>query len=152
MTSPNVKGWRPTTVQPRTSRILPRTKGPRVRFYAASSFNARDSVRVLAKKIEKELGWKCTARWLNDDEEIGQNAQTAIMDRDDISCADVMVVFSEESTTGGKWFECGLAYGLDIPIYMIKHEPEQVCLFQLLPGIKHFDSIEDFISHKKQEE
>ena len=118
-------------------------------FYVASSFNERENLKRFVEQIETELGWKCTSRWITDDQALGVNAKTAQMDMEDVEWSDTLIVFSAKSTTGGKWVELGMALAWDMPIYMIGHKPEKECIFQLLPQIQHFDSLDAFLDYMR---
>lgn len=107
-------------------------------WYLAARFSRRFELQGVRADLHRS-GHIVTSRWIDDDEESGDNSGAAIRDIEDIELADGLMVFTDEprcATRGGKHFEAGHAYslgkrlvGIGTPGHVFHYLPE----FQWFP-------------------
>ena len=99
-----------------------------VKYYLAGSYNRRDALMSKANEISKcsneSIKIECVSRWLQGNAG-SPSAQVAEWDMDDVRAADVLVIESGLSTTGGKWVELGMALALNKPVLFLRKNIEE---------------------------
>lgn len=79
-------------------------------FYLAGSYAARDMLRAYRDTLN-DADIPVTATWLTSDDQPDNLALWAVIDQMDIDACTTFVLFTDTpSTTGGMWFEYGLAF------------------------------------------
>ena len=118
-----------------------------LRVYLASPYGRKEDLRNYAIELQS-LGMVVTSRWLDEPDkptvQLHEVAHTtlreyATRDIDDVTTADVMVLFTDPTKTiirAGRHVEFGMALALNIPILVVGLEHENI--FHMLPEVKHF--------------
>ncbi len=129
-----------------------------MRFYIAARFSRRPECNELAHQLIAQ-GHTITSRWVKPDSDhvmpTGLSAQAADHERQRFAMEDLldvhnchaMVSLMEEprsNSRGGRHVEFGIAVGLGKILYIIG--PRET-VFHHLPEVKHFDTVEEFLSY-----
>lgn len=134
-----------------------------MKVYLAASFSRQAEMKQLSLKLI-EMGLEVTSRWLEEKEakrpedRTKHNRENAIQDVNDVRAADIVVRFTDEDVqwgdsyfvrdklirahfaTGGRMFECGLAWAEGKPIIVIGGHQN---IFDCLPNIIHLPDAEE---------
>ena len=135
-------------------------------FYLAAGYDQKTDAQIAAKAIENATGYRCNAQWLWQEQNLAALdktnlnkvlVQNALLDWYDVQQADVFVLLSGASTTGGKWVEFGMAIGYGKKVYYLDkwltllpeltHEPINIVppIFSLLPIVEWADNLEHLV-------
>jgi nucleoside 2-deoxyribosyltransferase len=114
------------------------------KIYLAANFAARDALQSV-KTLLEQMGAVVTSRWI--DSAAFVPAVDALMDIQDISAADMLLLFVDQygPTSGrGKYFEFGYAYALGKQCILIGEANN--CVFFALPNVPQYKDAGAFIS------
>lgn len=92
-------------------------------FYLAGSWAYRDRCRVVAARIEREMGMRCLSRWLHteldDNDNPEHRAVGARQDLEDVCRACEVVALVGDRASLGKHVEIGIALGYGVPVTLV---------------------------------
>lgn len=120
-----------------------------MRIYIAARLGRRLELRRAAKRIE-DHGHEIGSSWLwsNDTYETSTPASLqrwAIQDLQEIDAADAIFLFTDPDLShGGREVELGYGLGRGKVVYLFG---PRVNVFHYLPGVLHFASLDDYLTH-----
>lgn len=113
-----------------------------MKLYLAGSWLRRDEIRGYADDLKK-FGVEITSRWLYTHGNM-PDYQAALEDLEDIRKADMLVLFTQDSsagyTTGGRHFESGYAWAKGMPMFIVG--PRENVFHSLVAGSEVFANYE----------
>lgn len=125
-----------------------------MKIYLAAQYSQKEEMRGYAN-ILRGLGIEVTSRWLEEphkpntqmhevtEEELAEYAKN---DMQDVYVADLLVFFSQPSTTpvarGGRHVEFGMALAFGMPILVVGPKEN---IFHLMKYVRHVDTFDDAI-------
>ena len=121
-----------------------------MKIYLSGAFDHRDDIRSIASALEAQ-GHVTTSHWVDEPPLVFDDTEFSLWERRaranddvaDVRRADVVVVIALwPSTTGGRYWEEGFAFGLGKRIIRVG-PPEN--MFSLLADIEHFDTVDAFL-------
>ncbi len=120
-------------------------------IYLAARYNRREEMKRYAVEIEK-LGHRVVAQWVDGNEEGKTRQQAAWMDFTDVQRSDTVILVTDPygslNMGGGRHFEFGAGYALDKDCWFVG---EWETIFQHLPGLCQFDTIEEVYEKLKRD-
>ena len=143
-----------------------------MKVYLAASWSRQAEMKKLSSELIA-LGIEVTSRWLEEKEaerpedRAKHNRENALQDVNDVRAADILVRFTDEFVkfdnpellqnmlvrahlaTGGRMFECGLAWAEGKTIVVVGGAQN---VFDMLPNVVHLPDVEElkkFLSSKE---
>lgn len=121
-----------------------------MKIYLAGSLKHRLTLLNEIKPLIIEAGHEVTSRWL-EGEQTDDSPETqrewAEKDWEDLRNAYAVVIYPEDSSSGGLHVELGLALGLDKTIFVVGISPN---CFYYLPEVQFIESTDVLISYLKR--
>jgi hypothetical protein len=123
------------------------------RIYVAASFEQRDEVRALYKRL-REAGHTITADWTthkeiisleSDEERTALKQKYAIEDTEGVTSATVYALLLSERKSTGAHIELGIALGANIDRICLIGMPDESQLFYSHPAITVYPDIDAFL-------
>ena len=115
-------------------------------LYLAGKYSSQARLRAIRARIRSQLGIECSSSWLDEKYESDEEAtpetraENALRDLTEVLGADVFVIDTlDESATGGREVEFGLALASMLPIALVGPRRN---VFHYLGPVVQFDSWE----------
>ncbi len=123
------------------------------RIYVAASFEQRDEVRALHKKL-REAGHTITADWTThkeiasletEEEREALKQQYAVEDTNGVTSASVYALLLSDRKSTGAHIELGIALGANLGRICLIGEPDESQLFYSHPAITVYPDTDTFV-------
>lgn len=119
------------------------------KVYLAAKFSRREEMEQLAKDLP-DVGLVCIARWVYGGEDGLSRRDIAELDLDDVSRADMLILFTHERSIpqpgGGRFVEFGYALALGKRCVVVGPEENIFCAHE---RVEVYPSWKDFLEHEK---